>query len=97
MFCSREYQLTSRLNQQNEKLTSNYTTRVWVRGAALGQRLGKTLAEDFRLQKSQDLHLCIHKDLVPVSIKLKTTIKTDKAKKIIKYAEETFFSLESKL
>ena len=30
---------------------------------------------------------CIHKDLVPVSIKLKTTIKTDKAKKIIRNAE----------
>ena len=30
---------------------------------------------------------CIHKDLVPISIKLKTTINTDKAKKIIRNAE----------
>ena len=26
MFCSRDYQLTSRFNQQNEKSTSNFTT-----------------------------------------------------------------------
>ena len=29
------------VDQQNEKSTSNYTIRVWVRGAALVQRLGK--------------------------------------------------------
>ena len=28
MLCYREYQLTTRFNQQNEKSTSNYTTRV---------------------------------------------------------------------
>ena len=27
--------LTTRFNQQNEKSTSNYTTRVWVRGIVL--------------------------------------------------------------
>ena len=31
---------------------------------------------------------CLHKDLVPVSIKLKTTSKTDRAKKIIRKAEK---------
>ena len=31
---------------------------------------------------------CIHKDLIPVSIKLKSTIKTEKAKKIIRKAEK---------
>ena len=31
---------------------------------------------------------CIHKGLVPVSIKLKTTLKTQKARKIIKTAEK---------
>ena len=31
---------------------------------------------------------CIHEDLVPVSIKHKTTIKTDRARKIIKNAEK---------
>ena len=30
---------------------------------------------------------CIHKELVPVSIKLKTTLRTQKAKKIIRTAE----------
>ena len=31
---------------------------------------------------------CIHKKLVPVSIRLKTTLKTEKARKIIKIAEK---------
>ena len=31
---------------------------------------------------------CIHKELVPVSIKLKTTLKTEKARKIIQSAEK---------
>ena len=52
MFCSREYQTTTRLNQLNEKSTSNFTIKVWVRGTALVQRLGKTLAEGIGLQKS---------------------------------------------
>ena len=30
---------------------------------------------------------CIHKELVPVSIKLKPTLRTDRAKKIIRTAE----------
>ena len=60
---------------------------IWVRGTALVQRLGKTLAEalDYKNHRIFTLR-CIHKDLVPVSIKLKTTIKTDKAKKIIRKA-----------
>ena len=89
MFCSRDYQLTSRFNQQNEKYTSNYTTRVWVRGTALVQRVGKTLAEGIRLQNHQIFTLrCLHKYLVPVSIKLKSTLKTDRAKKIVRKAEK---------
>ena len=31
---------------------------------------------------------CLHKDLVPVSIKLKSTLKTDRAKKIVRKAEK---------
>ena len=31
---------------------------------------------------------CIHKELVPVSIRLKTTLRTEKARKIIKTAEK---------
>ena len=31
---------------------------------------------------------CLHKDLVPVSIKLKSTLKTERAKKIIRKAEK---------
>ena len=39
---------------------------------------------------------CIHKDLVPVSIKVKTTLKTDKAKKIIKNAERNLLQARVK-
>ena len=39
---------------------------------------------------------CIHKDLVPVSIKLKTTIKTDKVKKIIRNAERNLLQARVK-
>ena len=31
---------------------------------------------------------CIHKELIPVSIKLKSTLKTEKAKKIVRKAEK---------
>ena len=31
---------------------------------------------------------CLHKELIPVSIKLKSTLKTEKAKKIIRKAEK---------
>ena len=31
---------------------------------------------------------CLHKDLVPVSIKLRSTLKTDQAKKIVRKAEK---------
>ena len=39
---------------------------------------------------------CIHKDLVLVSIKLKTTIKTEKARKIIKIAERNLLQARIK-
>ena len=29
MYCSREYQASTRLSQQYEKSTSNYTSRIW--------------------------------------------------------------------
>ena len=31
---------------------------------------------------------CIHKNLIPVSIKLKSTLKTERAKKIVRKAEK---------
>ena len=39
---------------------------------------------------------CIHKYLVPVSIKLKTTIKMDRARKIIKNAERNLLQARAK-
>ena len=48
LFCSREYQLTSKFNQQNEKyiheiiyIIDECTTLEWDRGTALVQTVGK--------------------------------------------------------
>ena len=49
--------------------------RLWLR------------ASDYRNHKIFTLR-CLHKELVPVSIKLKSTLKTEKAKKIIRKAEK---------
>ena len=51
LFCSRENQLTSRLNQQNEKSTSNYIRREWDRGHAFVQTVGKASDKRQQLQK----------------------------------------------
>ena len=39
---------------------------------------------------------CLYKDLIAVSIKLKSTLKTEKAKKIIRKARERFTSGKGK-
>ena len=39
---------------------------------------------------------CIHKDLIPVSIKLKSTLKTEKAKKIVRKAEKDLLQAKVK-
>ena len=39
---------------------------------------------------------CIHKDLIPVSIKLKSTIKTERAKKIVRKAEKNLLQARVK-
>ena len=82
LFCSRENQLTSRFNQQNEKSTSNYIRREWDRGTAIVQRVGKASVKacDYNNHRIFTIR-CIHKELVPVSIKLKTALRTEKAKK----------------
>ena len=88
LFCSRENQLALIINQQNEKYTSNYTRREWDRGTALVQGVEKASAKGLWLKNRILTLRCIHKDLVPVSIKLKTTLRTEKAKKMIRIAEK---------
>ena len=39
MYCSREYQTSTRLNQQYEKPTLNYTSRIWGKEATLPREL----------------------------------------------------------
>ena len=40
---------------------------------------------------------CLHRELIPVSIKLKSTLKTEKAKKIIRKAEKDLLQARVKL
>ena len=89
MFCYRDYQLIRNFNQQNEKSTSNYTTRVWVRVLHLSRDYERLQLRvlDYKNHRVFTLR-CIHKDLIPVSIKLKSTLKTEKAKKIVRKAEK---------
>ena len=49
--------------------------RLWLR------------ASDYKNHRIFTLR-CIHKDLIPVSIKLKSTLKTQRAKKIVRKAEK---------
>ena len=49
--------------------------RLWLR------------ASDYKNHRIFTLR-CLHKDLIPVSIKLQSTLKTDKARKIIRKAEK---------
>ena len=39
---------------------------------------------------------CLHKDLIPVSIKLKSTLKTERAKKIVRKAEKDLLQVRIK-
>ena len=89
MYCSREYQLTSRFIQQYEKSTSKFTTGVWDRGECLfrdWERL-QLRASDYKNHRIFTLR-CLQKDLVLVSIKSKSTLKTVKARQIIRKAEK---------
>ena len=65
------------------------STRVQVRGTVLVQRLGKIVAQGFNYKNHRIFTLrCLHKELITVSIKLKSTLKTEKARKIIRKTEK---------
>ena len=49
-------------------------------------------ASDYRNHRIFMLR-CLHRELIPVSVKLKSTLKTEKAKKIIRKAEKVIFNL----
>ena len=90
MYCSREYFKTSRLIQQYEKPTSNYTSRIWDRGAVhlfRGWERLQLREIDYENHKIFTLR-CLHRELVPVSLKLKSTLNTTRAKQIIRKAEK---------
>ena len=64
-------------------------TRRWNRSTALVQALGKIQlrASEYKNHRIFTLR-CIHNDLVPSSIKLKSTIKSTRANQILRKAEK---------
>ena len=52
-------------------------------------------ASDYKYHRIFTLR-CLHKELIPVSIKLKSTLKTEKARKIIRKSRERFTSGKNK-
>ena len=87
MFCSRDYQFTTRFNQQNENLHQIILQEYGLEVQHLfrdWERL-RLRASDYKNHSIFTLRY-LHKELIPVSIKLKSTLKTEKAKKIIRKA-----------
>ena len=90
MYCSRDYYYSSRFNQQYEKPTPIIATRRWNRSARRLFRLWGKLqlrASEYKNHRIFTLR-CIHNDLVPSSIKLKSTLKSTRANKILRKAEK---------
>ena len=89
MYCSRDYYYSSRFNQQYEKLTPIIATRRWNRSMALVQALGKLQLRTSEYKNHRIFTLrCNHNDLVPSSIKLKSTLKSTRANQILRKAEK---------
>ena len=90
MYCSRDHNYSSRFNQQYEKSTQYSATRRWNRSARCLFRLWEKLrirASEYKNHRIFTLR-CLHNDLIPVSIKLKSTLKSTRANKILRKAEK---------
>ena len=75
--------------QQNEKSTQIYTTTTWDEVLQLFKDWERFQLRDCDYRNHRIFTLkCISNELVPVSLRLKTTIKTEKARKIIRKAEK---------
>ena len=87
-FCSKETLLHCFKRQQNEKPTSDYSRTTLEGSTATIQGLEKFKLRDCNYRNHRIYTLkCISNELVPVSLRLKTTLKTEKARKIIRKAE----------
>ena len=74
--------------QQNEKSTQNYTRTTWDEVLQLFRDWERLQIRDCNYRNHKIFTCrCITNGLVPVSIKFKTTIKTEKARKIIREVE----------
>ena len=97
MSCYRDYQLTkdstNRMRNLHQIILQEYGLeaqhlfrdweRLWLR------------ASDYKNHRIFTLR-GLHKELIPVSIKLKSTLKTEKAKKIIRKAEKDLLQAKIK-
>ena len=77
------------MRQQNEKATSNYSRTTWEEALQLFKDWEKSKLRDCNYRNHRIFTLkCISNELIPVSLRLKTTLKTNRAKKIIRKAEK---------
>ena len=77
--CSKEYQIIKKQLLQEYGVEARRLFRDW-------ERL-RLRASDYKNHRIFTLR-CLHKDLIPVSIKLKSTSKAEKARKIIRKAKK---------
>ena len=87
MFCSRES--TNYLTiQQNEKSTKIILEEYGIEALHLLRDWEKLQIRDYNYRNHRIFTLrCINKGHIPVSVRLKTTIRREKARKIIRQAE----------
>ena len=89
MYCSRDCYYSSRFNQQYENLHQLLLQEDGIEARHLF-RLWEKLqlrASEYKIHRIFTLR-CIHNDLVPSSIKLKSTLKSTRANQILRKAEK---------
>ena len=85
------------MTQQNEKSTKKYVRPIWNGSSAPYRGLEKKLQirdSDYRNHQIFTLR-CVSKGITLVSIRLKTTVRTENARKIIRKAEKDPYRLGS--
>ena len=77
--------------------TQIYTRPIWDGSSAPTKGLGKLQIRDSDYRNHWIFNLrCISKSITPVSIRLKTTVRTEKARKIIRNAERDLLQARAK-
>ena len=91
MFCSRE-STSCLIIQENEKSTHNLVRKIWEKSSVPTKGMGKATDKycDYR-NKHIFMLRCINRGLHQLVSGLKTTIKTEKARKIIRKPKRDLF------